>query len=136
MRSVTVSSVMLTLALLLQGCASGGGLSAFAPTLQAGGRNVAIGEQGVLGEPVSQLPDTDRRRALGAEYRALEFSSVGDPVEWRGRRGSGTVTALAPYQVGSQNCRQLSHSYTIDGREGVAKGSACRDANGSWTPLS
>jgi surface antigen len=82
------------------------------------------------------LSNADRQRALEAEYRALEAAPGGQPVVWEGRGISGAVVAAAPYQVGSQNCRQYRHTVTVDGRETASRGAACRNANGAWTPLS
>jgi surface antigen len=45
------------------------------------------------------------------------------------------VVAAAPYQVGSQNCRQYTHTITVDGKDTVSRGSACRNNDGSWSPL-
>ena len=97
---------------------------------------VGVRNSGVAASALNDLNREDRRRALTAEFRALEFEPVGANVDWQGRGASGSVTALAPFKVGSQNCRQLTHSLTIDGEPVVAKGSACRETDGSWTPLS
>ncbi|WP_425536736.1 hypothetical protein [Ensifer adhaerens] len=78
---------------------------------------------------------SDRQRALEAEYRALEAAPGGQPVTWNGRGVSGSVVAAAPYQVGSQNCRQYSHTVTIKSQAKTARGAACRNPDGSWTPL-
>jgi surface antigen len=90
---------------------------------------------GIIGRSGVDISDSDLQRALEAEYRALESAAVGQPVVWSGRNVSGRVVASAPYQVGSQNCRQYTHSVTIGGKETVARGSACRNDNGSWSPL-
>ncbi|KQV32627.1 hypothetical protein ASC97_03415 [Rhizobium sp. Root1203] len=90
---------------------------------------------GIVGRAGVTLSDSDRQRALEAEYRALEGAAVGQPVVWSGRNVSGKVVAAAPYQVGSQNCRQYTHTLTVEGKDTVARGSACRNDNGSWTPL-
>jgi surface antigen len=91
---------------------------------------------------VSQIPGlklskSDRARALEAEYKVLEATPSGDKVVWDGDDTHGEVVAAPPYQVGSQNCRQYSHSVSINsGAPMTARGAACRNANGSWTPLS
>ena len=91
---------------------------------------------GLLGSSVGQLTAADRKKALEAEYRALEYSPAGKVVSWSGGAStSGDVTAAQPYQVGSQNCRQYTHSFTIAGAPQSARGTACRNADGSWTPL-
>ncbi len=90
---------------------------------------------GIVGRTGIELSDSDKQRALEAEYRALEGAGVGQPVVWSGRNVSGKVIAAAPYQVGSQNCRQYTHTLTVEGKETVARGSACRNDDGSWSPL-
>ena len=93
---------------------------------------------GLLGGTVgSALDEGDRRTALQAEYRALEYTPAGDAVEWRGAGSniSGAVTAAQPYRVGSQDCRQYSHTISLDGQKQTVRGTACRNKDGSWTPL-
>ena len=84
----------------------------------------------------AQLSKADMQRALEAEYRALEAAPGGQPVVWQGKGVTGSVVAAAPYQVGSQNCRQYSHTLIVDGREAATRGAACRNADGAWAPLS
>ena len=85
-----------------------------------------------------KLSGSDRARALEAEYKVLEAAPSGQTVGWEGSGDlKGEVMAAVPYQVGSQNCRQYTHSVVVkDGAAPlVARGAACRNANGSWTPL-
>jgi surface antigen len=84
-----------------------------------------------------KISNSDRVRALEAEYKALESSPGGQKVIWDGDGGAhGEVVAATPYQVGSQNCRQYSHSVSVNGGAPLtARGAACRNTNGSWTPL-
>ncbi|WP_210103071.1 hypothetical protein [Neorhizobium galegae] len=90
---------------------------------------------GIIGRIPVKISSGDRQRALEAEYRALEQAAVGQPVAWTGSNVRGEVVAAAPYQVGSQNCRQYTHTVTIDGREAKERGAACRNEDGTWTPL-
>lgn len=92
---------------------------------------------GLLGRSATSLSPADRGKALEAEYKALEYTDAGKSVNWSSSQGgsSGSVTPGQPYQVGSQNCRQYSHSFVIGGIPQTARGSACRNANGSWSPL-
>jgi surface antigen len=90
---------------------------------------------GIVGRSGVSLSDSDKQRALEAEYRALEVGAVGQPVVWSGKGVSGKVVAAAPYQVGSQNCRQYTHTLSVDGKDTVARGAACRNNDGSWSPL-
>lgn len=96
---------------------------------------IASMDGGLVGSVSSKLGDNDRRMALEAEYRALEYTAAGKPVAWQGSGGSGEVVAAQPYRVGSQDCRQYSHALTIGGQQQTARGTACRNADGSWTPL-
>ena len=93
---------------------------------------------GLIGGTIgSQLDEADRRTALQAEYRALEYSQAGNTVDWRGASAgvSGAVTAAQPYRVGSQDCRQYSQTVSLNGQKQTARGTACRNPDGSWTPL-
>ncbi|EJF90581.1 RT0821/Lpp0805 family surface protein [Bartonella tamiae] len=92
---------------------------------------------GLLGTSAHLLSPADRNQALEAEYNALEYTDAGKVVPWVSQQGnaSGEVTPGQPYQVGSQNCRQYSHSFTIGGVPQTNRGSACRNENGSWSPL-
>lgn len=83
-----------------------------------------------------KLSKNDRTRALEAEYKVLETTPSGDKVVWDGDDTHGELVAAPPYQVGSQNCRQYSHSVSVkSGAPMTIRGVACRNANGSWTPL-
>ena len=90
---------------------------------------------GIVARSGADLSSSDRSRALEAEYRALEEAAGGQSISWKGSDANGVVTANAPYQVGAQNCRQYRHTVTADGRESVARGVACRNSDGTWTPL-
>ncbi|MBS3650787.1 hypothetical protein KEU06_19430 [Pseudaminobacter sp. 19-2017] len=80
----------------------------------------------------------DRKKALEAEYRALEYTPSGQAVTWSGDRAgrSGDVVAAQPYRVGSQDCRQYTHRVVINGTTRTARGTACRNVDGSWATLS
>ena len=83
------------------------------------------------------LSDDEKNRALEAEYRALEYSQAGQPVAWKGDDAAtyGQVVAAQPYRVGSQDCRQYTQTVVQDGQSKIARGTACRNCDGSWTPL-
>ncbi|WP_052766408.1 hypothetical protein [Hoeflea sp. IMCC20628] len=86
----------------------------------------------------SGLSKPDKLRALEAEYQALEKTPLGQKVAWTGQTGgaAGEVSAGTPYQVGQQNCRQYTHKAMIKGTPVTGQGAACRNQDGSWTPLS
>ncbi len=90
---------------------------------------------GIVARTGVKLSNSEMQRALEAEYRALEAAPGFQPVAWTGQSVSGQVVAAAPYQVGQQNCRQYVHKLNDKGRQIEARGAACRNPNGTWTPL-
>lgn len=144
MTSFSASALLIVLAggVLLSGCGTAArkapGMAALAsPTPVATSQTyIAALGTGVIGRnAAADLSKADRVRALEAEYRALEAAPGGQPVVWAGRDVSGSVVAAAPYQVGSQNCRQYSHTLTIKTQQTMTRGAACRNPDGTWTPL-
>ncbi|WP_084465883.1 MULTISPECIES: hypothetical protein [unclassified Aminobacter] len=86
--------------------------------------------------PGVQLDSRERRRALEAEYRALEYMPAGQSVSWGRPGGSrGEVVAGSPYRVGSQDCRQYTHTVYAGPAVRSTRGTACRNPDGSWTLL-
>lgn len=134
--------VALSLALGLAGCANTGGqsslLNSFVPATTDEPTVIAALNGGIVDPAISsQWSKQNRKRALEAEYRALEVAPSGQIVAWAAEDGSvsGEVYAAQPYEVGSQNCRQYVHK-VIQGSETVtARGTACRSDEGNWTPL-
>jgi surface antigen len=144
----TISLAMLILTGALAGCStsgqSGGSGGRFLPlpSAQAPATSPAglIGKLngGLIGQGIDRaLEPEERRLALEAEYHALEEAPGGEATTWQSpdRAVSGKVVAAPPYQVGSQNCRQYTHTVTINGTAREARGAACRNDDGSWTPL-
>lgn len=134
---------MLAATLLLGGCATGGGSSAlvgsFAETSRVS-RKAASGPVGnglIAAYQGARLAAGDRRLALEAEYQALEYTQAGEPVSWTGTDGGvkGQVIAYQPYRVGSQDCRQYQHVLQDGGSPQTFLGAACRNEDGSWSPL-
>ena len=97
----------------------------------------AMGGGLVSGSIGSGLTERERRSGLEAEYKALEYTASGQPVAWKGEQSNhyGQVVAAQPYRVGSQDCRQYTHTVTAGGAAMTARGTACRNTDGSWTPL-
>ncbi|MCV9997727.1 hypothetical protein OE766_05665 [Pararhizobium sp. YC-54] len=136
--SASPAACLIALSLIIAGCGttSRDGGKAGAVVTKTSASYIAALEGGVIGRQAGlSISKADRQRALEAEYRALEAARGGQPVVWQGSSISGSVVAAAPYQVGSQNCRQYSHTVTVKGQESVARGAACRNADGTWTPL-
>jgi surface antigen len=139
LRFATLVLSALVSAVVLNGCSTTGTNSSrsgmFFGRAAPGAAYIRALEGGIVGRIPVKMSSGDRQRALEAEYRALEQAGVGQPVSWNGGDVRGQVVAAAPYQVGSQNCRQYTHSLFIDGREVKERGAACRNEDGTWTPL-
>jgi len=140
-----IQVAFLAATMALCGCStlgSGGGPSTSSPAA-AGPTGPAAPETiisamdgGLIGGSIGQgLSQGDRRTALQAEYRALEYTPGGKAVDWQGSGVTGSVTAAQPYRVGSQDCRQYTQTVNAGGQSRSARGTACRNADGSWTPL-
>lgn len=97
----------------------------------------AIG--GLIGNRIgAAMDDEDRRLAYQAQIEALEQGAPGAPVGWRnpssGRHGS-IVPGPAYMQRGLQ-CRGYTHTVYLDSRPQIARGTACRNGDGTWTAIS
>jgi surface antigen len=93
---------------------------------------------GVVGNRIgAALDDEDRRRAYGAQMQALEAGPSGAPVAWRnpddGRYGN--VVPGPAYQANGATCRQYTETIYIDGNPQIARGTACRNRDGTWTAV-
>ncbi|SFK57005.1 Surface antigen [Mesorhizobium albiziae] len=134
--------------LTVTGCASQGSKSVIGAATEgvtgnAGSEKVATAiitemRGGLVGGSVgAELSRSERRSALEAEYRALEYTPNAQTVVWGDKAGGryGEVVAASPYRVGSQDCRQYAHTVYTGGQPKRARGTACRNADGSWTPL-
>lgn len=97
----------------------------------------AMGGGLISGSIGAGLSETEKRSALEAEYKALEYTTSGQKVTWKGAQASryGEVVPAQPYRVGSQDCRQYTQTVFTGGAGVTARGTACRNADGSWTPL-
>jgi surface antigen len=103
----------------------------------AGVAGAAIG--GLIGNRIgAALDDEDRQRAYTAQLHALDSGPSGAPVSWRNPDSGryGTVVPGPAYQQGGGTCRQYTHTIYIDGRPQTARGAACRNPDGTWTPIS
>jgi surface antigen len=104
--------------------------------IAAGVAGATIG--GIVGNRIgAAMDDEDKRRAYAAQIQALESGSSGAPVAWR-NPASGRYGSVVPgpaYDQGVMKCRQYAHTIYIDGQPQAARGAACRNLDGSWTPV-
>jgi surface antigen len=104
--------------------------------IAAGVAGAAIG--GLIGNRIgAALDDEDRRLAYEAQLEALETGPSGAPRSWR-NPDSGRYGSIVPgpaYDRAGAQCRQFTHTIYIDGRPQTARGAACRNPDGTWTPV-
>jgi surface antigen len=93
---------------------------------------------GIVGNEIGRSLDArDRELARQAELDAWERGSSGRPVRWRNPDNGryGEVIPDAPYKRGGNDCRDYTHRVYIDGRPQAMRGTACRNPDGTWTPV-
>jgi surface antigen len=96
--------------------------------------SAAIG--GMFGPLGAAMDDDDKQRAYAAQMQALESGGPGAPVAWR-NPDSGHYGSIVPgptYDRSGSKCRQYTHTIYVDSKPQTARGAACRNANGRWTP--
>ena len=94
---------------------------------------------GVIGSEIGKsLDQQDRMLAQRAEMDALERGQSGRPIAWRNPDNGryGEVVPSQPYRRGQTDCRDYTHKIYIDGRPQAMKGTACRNADGTWSNVS
>lgn len=93
---------------------------------------------GLIGNRIGAgMDDEDKRRAYEAQMSALETGPSGAPVAWR-NPDSGRYGSIVPgpsYQASGRNCRSFTHTIYINATPQTARGTACRNPDGTWTPI-
>ena len=75
-----------------------------------------------------------KAEVAGAQFNALQFGRVGAPRNWQGDSGQSGAVTVGPYvRVNLIDCRDFTNTVTIAAQNYVKKGTACREADGSWT---
>jgi surface antigen len=93
---------------------------------------------GLIGNRIgASMDDEDRRRAYAAQMQALETGPSGAPVAWRNPDSGryGNVVPGPAYQANGATCRQYTHTVYVDGTPQSARGTACRNPDGTWTTI-
>jgi len=81
-----------------------------------------------------QLGTKSKAEVAGAQFNALQFGRVGAPRNWVGDKGQSGAITVGPYvRVNLIDCRDFTNTVTINSQAFVKKGTACREADGSWT---
>jgi surface antigen len=80
------------------------------------------------------MSEKSKIEASSAQFNALQFGRVGAPRNWNGGGGQTGAVTVGPYvRVNLIDCRDFTHTVTVSGQNYVKKGTACREADGSWT---
>lgn len=136
MRHVAPTFALLLLALpMLGGCLSAGAELSSTPVAAPVPAGVAALKGSIAPVASLKLSPKAEQQALVAEYQALQFGAVGQPVAWEadGIRGEFVPTQL--YRVGSQDCRGFTHVISKGATRVKQVGSACRSGDDLWTPV-
>jgi len=82
------------------------------------------------------LDAQQQQRAAAAQVQALETGRPGTPVGWSQGNARGEVVPGPAYRVNNYECRDYTHQIWIDGQPQTARGTACRQPDGTWRPVS
>lgn len=92
---------------------------------------------GYIGSTIGQSLDVQQQqRAAAAQAQALDYGRPGAPVAWSQGNARGQVTPGPSYQVNNTQCRDYTHQIWIDGQPETARGTACRNPDGTWRTVS
>jgi len=114
----------------------------------AAARQHAAGPDDALDRPVAAFHqdlrpaggDQRLRRVVlepGQRVDALERGQPGAPVSWRNPDSGryGTIVPGPQYQQAGRNCRSYTHTIYVGGQPQTARGTACRNPDGTWTAV-
>jgi surface antigen len=103
------------------------------------GRTVAIVAGTLAGAVIGgkigkKMDEADRIKAA----QALESAQTGQGVSWKNPDSGDqyTMTPTRTYEANATPCRDFTVVGTVDGKPETVKGSACRQSDGSWKPVS
>ncbi len=152
MRKMTVCAA---LALSLGACQTGMSTSETVGTLGGAAGGALIGSQfgggsgklattalgtivgAFAGRAIAQrLDGNSESRAAAAERDAVTRNQT---ITWNNPQGrsEGSVQPLRTYQNGSgQTCRDYTHTINVEGKRETARGTACRQSDGTWQLVS
>lgn len=99
------------------------------------GRTAAIVLGGLLGAAAGRsvgqhMDEQDRVRTA----QVMEKSRTGSPTSWTNpdTGDNYTVTPTRTYDVAGDPCRDFTMDANVDGQPSTVKGTACRQADGTW----
>ena len=135
MRRAFQTSAALLSTLCLGGCLSSGAAltgASVAPPLPS----AALALRPSLPKSANlTLSSRAEQGALAAQYQALQFGAVGQPVPWSADGYRGEVVPTQLYRIGSQDCRGYTHMITKGSATTRQVGTACRSGAEGWAPV-
>ncbi|MEZ5874496.1 MAG: RT0821/Lpp0805 family surface protein [Hyphomicrobiales bacterium] len=105
---------------------------------RAAGLAIGAVTGGILGNLIgADLDERDRQLAAAAEYRALEYGQAGSATPWNNpaNQHRGQIVPGKPYQQNGTYCRPYTHTIYVSGQPQTARGTACRQADGTWNTV-
>jgi len=89
------------------------------------------------GRAIAQrLDGASENRAMAAEQEAVAQNQT---ITWNNPQGNsrGSVQPLRTYQNSNgQTCRDYTHTINVEGKRETARGTACRQSDGTWQLVS
>ena len=105
------------------------------PSNRVGGAAIGAVAGGLLGNVIGRdMDERDRQLAEAAQLQALEYGRSGSPTPWDNPESQhrGQIVPGKPYVQNGLNCRPYTHTIYISGQPQTARGTACRQPDGSW----
>jgi surface antigen len=102
---------------------------------RAGGIAIGAVAGGLIGNAIGRdMDQRDREMAEAAQYQALEYGQPGAATPWNNPENQhrGQIVPGKPYVQAGLNCRPYTHTIYIGGQPQTARGTACRQPDGTW----
>jgi surface antigen len=82
----------------------------------------------------ASLDKADLAYLENTTQKSLESGRDGEASTWKNPNSGryGSITPTSTYMRGNQPCRNYSQIITVEGRKEEARGTACRQTDGSW----
>ncbi len=115
----------------------GGGKNAIAI-----GTGAALGGIGgmLMGSAAGQSMDRADRMYAERSWNRAMAAPVGEPIVWEnpqtGNRGHTVTTRQGAAAATGQTCREYTTEIVVEGRRETLVGTACRNADGTWSDFS
>jgi surface antigen len=107
-----------------------------APAAAATASTAALTDASTFVDPTaySQLSAKSKAAVAAAQFNALQFGRVGAPRAWAGDANQSGSILVGPYvRVNLIDCRDFTNTASIGDQSFVKKGTACREADGTWS---